>query len=700
MKLFKPILVAAGCLAVAFVLMLDTHDHRTIRTALEKRIDTTSDSLSSLFENARSSIGNLVETAFSNPNVASPPSPESDDAPTPQEAAPAPRPTSSLDWGLTRRLMDMGDAVVLGGILALACLSAFMGMQYRKREQAVPPMLLKAIKRIGEFQGNVDIPQGHDGEAGPIADSLESMLADLRQNAVSRNYLRLIVQNLNDPIVEVSPEHRIRQVNNMAQRILGYPSQEILGTEMRKLFGLSENEFARLLNYLLERECGAVIDVDLQRPFMPPVPIRLKALTSKSFTDVEGIFFLLAPRADEDGDGQARPLHEQPPKPLTHADFMDCLYRSLASDALEAGLTACIRLRGFTSQNEQQALRNAIRGQDDLADLEDGTFAVLLRGIQSVDTARTAASRLLELHKPDTSDDAVPRAAGISVSRPAEISPAGLLANAQLALDIAQHRARRWVVYDSTLSATAWTTALDDDELRHAVLEGEFLISYQPIFNLEDGTLVALEAFPRWYHPDLGVTPPAAFLPRTKQLGLSIALGRFMLERSARDFLAWRAHAADFQGMVALNVSEEQLLDGNLLEDVREVLDSTDSSMRFMFEFPAQLARLHPHDVEKTARLLRKIGMKTALDLNSKEQEDLSELPGKTAAFDVLKIDVSTGGMTLASGRQLICAAKCVENKAQYHAARKAGLQWAQGYHFGPLLPPEKVVRHVLGNVG
>ena len=48
---------------------------------------------------------------------------------------------------------------------------------------------------------------------------------------------------------------------------------------------------------------------------------------------------------------------------------------------------------------------------------------------------------------------------------------------------------------------------------------------HQPQVNLRTGTVIGAEALIRWQHPDLGLLPPAEFLPVIEDHPLAVDLG-------------------------------------------------------------------------------------------------------------------------------------------------------------------------------
>ena len=50
-------------------------------------------------------------------------------------------------------------------------------------------------------------------------------------------------------------------------------------------------------------------------------------------------------------------------------------------------------------------------------------------------------------------------------------------------------------------------------DLKQAVQRREFMLHYQPQYDLSTGSIVGVEALVRWQHPVRGLVPPGLFIP-------------------------------------------------------------------------------------------------------------------------------------------------------------------------------------------
>jgi PAS domain S-box-containing protein/diguanylate cyclase (GGDEF)-like protein len=162
---------------------------------------------------------------------------------------------------------------------------------------------------------------------------------------------------------------------------------------------------------------------------------------------------------------------------------------------------------------------------------------------------------------------------------------ADLLRAADISMQWAKaEREGGWAVYDADRHAREVTRSALAAMLPGALGRGEFVVDYQPLIRLSDGTLHGAEALVRWRHPRHGLLDPARFIGLAEETGAIMDLGRMVLEQACAEASRWQpdgGDGADGDGtgsdvrgpvLVSVNVSARQLVDARLVPHVFEVL--------------------------------------------------------------------------------------------------------------------------------
>jgi diguanylate cyclase (GGDEF)-like protein len=258
-----------------------------------------------------------------------------------------------------------------------------------------------------------------------------------------------------------------------------------------------------------------------------------------------------------------------------------------------------------------------------------------------------------------------------------------------------------------------WTTALDERsseftrlgaEMRTALDTGQFRVVYQPIVQLPEGRVRAVEALVRWEHPERGLVSPAYFVPVAEQNGLIVELGVWILATACRQLVRWRADlGADAPEKVSVNVSARQLARPGFAATVAAVLADTGLPARRLTLEVTETAVFEGGQAVTAVHELRALGVRIALDDFGTGHSSLGLL--QTVPVDVLKVDKSFVDNITEAGRHAVIAealiqvstglgldavAEGVETAEQARALYRLGYRLLQGYHYGrPVADPD-----------
>ncbi|WP_255578461.1 bifunctional diguanylate cyclase/phosphodiesterase [Deinococcus sp. KSM4-11] len=249
-------------------------------------------------------------------------------------------------------------------------------------------------------------------------------------------------------------------------------------------------------------------------------------------------------------------------------------------------------------------------------------------------------------------------------------------------------------------------TALECEQgLRRALeTEGELVLHYQPLIDLQTREVLGCEALVRWQHPTRGLLGPAAFLPVAERTGLIIPLGRWVLRTACLQAGLWRRqHQRPLR--ISVNVDAQQFRTDTF---VREVLDAIQvgeiAASQLDLELTESAILLDATTAIEHLEILQQHGVRLALDDFGMGYSSLSHL--RDFHVHVLKIDRSFTRNLLSNGRDLRIVQAMValghslgtrvliegiETVEQLEMAATLGCDEVQGYLLGRPVPPAQL---------
>ena len=352
-----------------------------------------------------------------------------------------------------------------------------------------------------------------------------------------------------------------------------------------------------------------------------------------------------------------------------------------------------------------ERLRGCMRKGDMLARQGGDEFTVLLDELGQPEDATIVAGKLLNaLAQPfllSGHELFVSASIGIS-SYPQDGSDVDtLLKNADAAMYRAKEQGRNtYQVFSAEINAEALETLVMTNGLRSALERQEFVLHYQPVVELDSGTIAGVEALVRWQHSEYGLVSPARFIPLAEKTGLIIPIGEWVLKNACAQAKAWQERGLRPLRM-AVNLSASQFRQPNLVERITAILAETGLDARWLeIELTESAVMQDPDRVIRVLSELREMGITIALDDFGTGYSSLNYLT--RFPIDYLKVDQSfvQGVSEDSSNRAIIIAiiamakslaltviAEGVERDEQLAFLRDHGCEEGQGYLFSKPLP-------------
>jgi len=240
-------------------------------------------------------------------------------------------------------------------------------------------------------------------------------------------------------------------------------------------------------------------------------------------------------------------------------------------------------------------------------------------------------------------------------------------------------------------------------EFEQALNTDVLCVHFQPVISLGNGGVRGVEALLRWDHPELGLLPAAAFLPRLDSTPCMTRVTDFVLQRACR---AIAEHApADWS--VSVNVTATDACREGLVEQVTAALaDSGLSPSRLILEITETGLLSNYADCGRVLTRLRELGVTIALDDFGTGYSSLSmlrELPVTELKIDAVFVAamesrptdaaIVTSVIRLAESIGATVVAEGVERQSQAALLSQLGCGFAQGHLWSQAEPIDEVVQ-------
>jgi diguanylate cyclase (GGDEF)-like protein len=289
---------------------------------------------------------------------------------------------------------------------------------------------------------------------------------------------------------------------------------------------------------------------------------------------------------------------------------------------------------------------------------------------------------------------------------------ATLLANA----DAAMHRAKekgggRIERYAPAMGAASRVRLGLEGALRNALKNGEFLLHYQPQYQLKterivgdegllhdrvSSRLVGAESLIRWQHPGRGLVPPMEFIPLAEETGLIDEIGAWVLESACCQLRRWQQwFGSDFK--MSVNLSARQLYDPALGDRIAAILAANNLRPESLcLELTESCLMGSVQESQQQLQRLRSLGVGISIDDFGTGYSSLSYL--RRFPVTALKIDRSfvqdigehvdhqaivKNIISMADVLKLDLIAEGVETEQQLSCLYAVGCRTVQGYLLG-----------------
>ncbi|MFJ9531510.1 PAS domain S-box protein [Herbaspirillum sp. NPDC101396] len=251
----------------------------------------------------------------------------------------------------------------------------------------------------------------------------------------------------------------------------------------------------------------------------------------------------------------------------------------------------------------------------------------------------------------------------------------------------------RYHIFDAARDAEEKGRGAQLRRLAQALEHGEFVLYYQPKVNMKTGAVTGAEALIRWQHPELGLVPPASFLPLIEGHRLSDDIGTWVIGTALAQMSTWKKMGLTLA--VSVNLGPRQLQQENFYLVLCDMLarhpDVAPENLELEILETSALQNIDA--VSQVMRVCRDLGVHFSIDDFGTGYSSLTYL--KRLPAETLKIDQSfvrdmlsdqedlaivRGVIGLADAFHRNVIAEGVETIAHGEELLRIGCEQAQGY--------------------
>jgi diguanylate cyclase (GGDEF)-like protein len=271
-----------------------------------------------------------------------------------------------------------------------------------------------------------------------------------------------------------------------------------------------------------------------------------------------------------------------------------------------------------------------------------------------------------------------------------------LINNVYIALDEAQKNGESniWISQEAKLLTHKDEQRLNE-EIKKAIRKDEFILHYQPTFDIDGEHMVGAEALLRWKHPEYGLITPDKFLDVAHKTGLIVDIGEYVFDLAITQRKEW-----DKKGFkklkISINLSLKDIQVDELVEKLEKLFRRHSVSPN---EFNLDISEYDAmKNIEKTiedCNKFRDLGLSISLDqfgVSYSSLKHLQMLPLSTIKIDrSLIFDIESNSDHKVAVEAMVkmvhtmsysVVAEGVETSKELAILKDMGCEYAQGYLF------------------
>ncbi|MCL1115503.1 MULTISPECIES: bifunctional diguanylate cyclase/phosphodiesterase [Shewanella] len=362
-------------------------------------------------------------------------------------------------------------------------------------------------------------------------------------------------------------------------------------------------------------------------------------------------------------------------------------------------------------------LRGCVRSNDTVARLGGDEFTLIIEGVNDVERASEIAQKvknnLMQCISIKGAQVHVTGSIGLTFFPADGQSVEDLVKHADQAMYLSKNKGRnRYEFFSYAIEEQAIEKRRILEEIRIAIKEKQFVLYYQPIFDLDGINVTKTEALIRWQHPQKGLLGPNEFIPLAEQNGLIEDIGNWVRKQAIDDAAHWYQLTGKIM-QVSVNTSPLQIdQTGKWVDEWILACNQVGLPRDTMIIEVTENTLMDPNSpIQQQMQRLNHHGIDIAIDDFGVGYSSLAYL--QRLDIDILKIDRSfinhietnensvalvRAIITMAHHLQVKVVAEGVETKGQHMLLQQLSCDYLQGYLFAKPMTAEQFTHIYLLN--
>ncbi|MFD0958271.1 putative bifunctional diguanylate cyclase/phosphodiesterase [Paenibacillus chungangensis] len=407
------------------------------------------------------------------------------------------------------------------------------------------------------------------------------------------------------PIAVLDREGNIVELNEASVRMLGHHRMDMVGSPITRVIDpASRFVFQQCMEQALE---GDTIQNNIHMMHRTGFPLELQVVCAPMVQDDEVIGALIICHDLSDRKRNVERIRYMayyddmtglPNRTLFQTRLTESLTRAKEDEKLlgicyldldRFKLVNASFGREFGDMLLMQVADRLNRGsseQDFVARMEGDEFAIILYDVESEDQLLKRARDVLKAIEEPYELKGFPLHITASMGAVTNLDDQddgySLFKKADMALVKVKETGKNdCLLYSDSWSNSSFERLTLQHEMYRAIQRQEFILHYQPQYDMASGRIIGIEALVRWNHPVRGELSPGTFIPLAEESGMIVQIGDWVLLEACRQNKAWQ-DAGLPKVPISVNLSIRQFLQHDLASNIQDVLNSTGLEPKYL----------------------------------------------------------------------------------------------------------------------